>query len=168
MNTYDVIVYYSTPLSRRVRRFNGVVASTAAVARAIAEAMFLEERKKPGLVRARVTGVTHICTQPVVEPVQTGDVIEVKIKGRVRLRNDGRVELSDGRQKILLSREAVTRDTGRPVGPKVTVEYLAWYPTSAVYESHTGPIKSSSYGLDQLIQIKVTKHDGKIVDKEFV
>lgn len=49
----------------------------------------------------------------------------------------------------------------------VTVEIVALYPTGAIYVSGR-PIGSSSYGVDQLIQVRVTRRGGRIINKELL
>lgn len=51
--------------------------------------------------------------------------------------------------------------------PEERTIYKIVYPDGRVFESTT-PYINSTYGIDQLIQIKVTTVDGKIVDKELV
>lgn len=48
------------------------------------------------------------------------------------------------------------------------VEYVSIYPNGGVYQRADGPVKSSSYGVENLIQIKITRRGGRIVKKEFV
>lgn len=48
------------------------------------------------------------------------------------------------------------------------VEYLSLYPDGNTYTKRDGPVRTSSYGVENLIQIKVTRRGGKIVNKEFV
>ena len=48
-----------------------------------------------------------------------------------------------------------------------TVEYLSLYPDGNVYRKSCCPVRYSSYGVENLIQIKVTKRGGKIIDKQF-
>lgn len=53
------------------------------------------------------------------------------------------------------------------LGPVVTVEYYVLYPNQMCYGSDR-PVRSSSYGVENLVQVRVTKHDGVIVNKEIV
>lgn len=48
------------------------------------------------------------------------------------------------------------------------VEYLSLYPSGNVYSRSDGPVRTSSYGVENLIQIKVTRRGDKIIRKEFV
>ncbi len=48
-----------------------------------------------------------------------------------------------------------------------TVEYLTLYPNGNVYTKQCCPVKTSSYGVENLIQIKVTRRGDKIIRKEF-
>ena len=48
-----------------------------------------------------------------------------------------------------------------------TTEFLSLYPDGNVYRKSCCPVSTSSYGVDNLIQIKVTRRGGKIVRKEF-
>lgn len=50
----------------------------------------------------------------------------------------------------------------------IIVEYLSLYPTGQVYKKDCCPVSNSSYDLENLIQIKVTRQGDKIIDKEFV
>lgn len=52
--------------------------------------------------------------------------------------------------------------------PIQTVEYVSIYPNGGVYQRADGPVKTSSYGVENLIQIRVTKLGDQIVKKEFV
>lgn len=53
--------------------------------------------------------------------------------------------------------------------PTRTVKYVAFYPqTGSVYEQSHGPIKTSSYGLDQIIQVKLTYDGDQLIAKEIV
>lgn len=49
----------------------------------------------------------------------------------------------------------------------VTVEVVTLYPHGTVYVKDT-PVQSSSYGVDQLIQVRVTKRGGRIIKKELL
>lgn len=49
-----------------------------------------------------------------------------------------------------------------------TVEYIALYPNGNVYRKECCPIRDSSYGVENLIQIKITRQGDKIINKEFV
>jgi hypothetical protein len=48
-----------------------------------------------------------------------------------------------------------------------TVEYLSLYPDGQVYKKSCCPVKTSSYGVENLIQIKVTRRGDEIIGKEF-
>jgi hypothetical protein len=48
-----------------------------------------------------------------------------------------------------------------------TVEFLSLYPDGSVYKKSCCPVSQSSYGLENLIQIKLTRRGDKIVGKEF-
>lgn len=48
------------------------------------------------------------------------------------------------------------------------VEYYAFYPQTGMTYKGDKPIKSSSYGLDQVVQFKLTFQDNVLVRKEFV
>lgn len=52
--------------------------------------------------------------------------------------------------------------------PPVTVEYLSLYPDGNMYSKACCPVRTSSYDVENLIQIRVTRRGGKIIDKEFV
>lgn len=54
--------------------------------------------------------------------------------------------------------------------PKETVEILSLYPDGNVYRKGgccPTPVQSSIYGVENLIQIKLTKRGGRIIKKEF-
>ncbi len=53
--------------------------------------------------------------------------------------------------------------------PTRVVKYVAFYPqTGAVYEQGNSPIKTSMYGLDQIVQIKLTYEGDRLIAKELV
>lgn len=47
------------------------------------------------------------------------------------------------------------------------VEFVTLYPTGQWYSKECCPVSTSSYDLDDLIQLKITRRNGKIVKKEF-
>lgn len=49
----------------------------------------------------------------------------------------------------------------------VTTEVLILYPNGNVYDQPM-PVRSSSYGLDQLVQVRITKQNGRIIKKELL
>lgn len=51
--------------------------------------------------------------------------------------------------------------------PQETVSYKVIYPTGEVYDSDR-PYQNSTYGVDQLVQVKITKSNGRIIRKEIV
>ena len=48
-----------------------------------------------------------------------------------------------------------------------TTEFLSLYPDGNVYRKSCCPVSTSQYGVENLIQIKVTRRGGKIISKEF-
>jgi hypothetical protein len=113
-------------------------------------------------------------TQPA--PIQSGERItlpQAPLVGRVRhtlrddivdlVKDDGSVTYGVPVAFI----EAVTHRKVAPKPPKVTVEYLSLYPNQYCYAA-ANPVRTSSYDLSQLVQVKVTRHDGVIVNKEIV
>ena len=103
-------------------------------------------------------------------PVEAGETITVPVSpitGVLEHTSDpdiikvGGVRMRTGTVEAILGRKIA------PKPPKVTVQYYALYPSQVCYGSDR-PIRNSSYDLDQLVQVKVTRHDGKIVNKEIV
>lgn len=68
MKSYIVTIYYSTPLRRKQRRFDGVQAETVIAAEDLGRQMFAREREKmsgsKNYVEATVTSVTAIEPSP--------------------------------------------------------------------------------------------------------
>lgn len=87
-----------------------------------------------------------------------------------------RAEFKDSRNRTRVTvenldsgaiRTVYRREFEEMLGPVVTVEYYALYPNQMCYGSDR-PVRSSSYGVENLVQVRVTKHDGVIVNKEIV
>lgn len=168
MKTFNVTVYYVTGLQvRRLRRtFCGIVAATAGQANRTATRMFQEERRQKGAGKARISSTLPVEINP---EIQNGDKITVPLTGRIEIERGGTCILH-GREgaKIRLRAEQIERHTGRKLAKPITVEYLSLYPHDDVYRRNHGPVKSSQYGVENLIQIKVTRQGDKIIAKEFV
>lgn len=102
--------------------------------------------------------------------IQAGDTITVPMKpitGALEYTGDPEVVKVRG---IVMYRRDVEEAMGRkiaPKPPKVTVDYYSLYPNDFCYRAGQ-PVRSSQHGLDQLVQVKVTRHDGRIVNKEIV
>jgi len=168
MKTFNVTIYYVTGLQvRRLRRtFNGVVADSASEASGIATRMFLNERKQKSTSKARISSTLPVEINP---EIQNGDKVTVPITGRIEIERDGTCVLHgrDG-ARLRMRADQVEHHTGRKLAKPVTVEYLSLYPHDDVYRRSRGPVKTSQYGVENLIQIKVTRQGGKIIAKEFV
>jgi hypothetical protein len=48
------------------------------------------------------------------------------------------------------------------------VEYWSIYPNGQIYTKTDGPVRTSSYGIENLVQVKITRRQGRVVKKEFV
>lgn len=96
--------------------------------------------------------------------------------------NSGRVAVLVEGEQIVRTFHKVTdwtrvdhwRDTSAPCielvnKPTRTIKYVAFYPqTGSVYEQGSSPIKTSSYGLDQIVQVKLTYDGDVLIAKEIV
>jgi hypothetical protein len=102
-----------------------------------------------------------------VETVETGETVTVEVTGKVEVCNDKVLLRTKAGQLIAFGKRYIEQQLGRPVGPVVTTEFWSVYPNGNVYKGDR-VIRNSSYDLNDIVQIRVTKHDGKIVNKEFV
>jgi len=80
----------------------------------------------------------------------------LKMQGEVKLRQFNRYGAP-----IDVNWDQATND-----GP-VTTEVVTLYPNGAIYQKEA-PVRSSSYGVDQIIQVRVTKRGDKIISKELL
>jgi hypothetical protein len=177
MKTYSAVVLYCTPGHKcRRRPLGGIVAKGTREARRKARDMFDGERArmvgKKNYVQATVIGITlaEIAAPPA--PIQDGEQITVSLTGTVELERGDTILLRspDRKASVRLKRVDVERKTGRrlaPPPPVVTVEYYSLYPNQYCYGA-ARPVATSQHGVDQLVQVRVTKHDGRIVDKQIV
>lgn len=53
------------------------------------------------------------------------------------------------------------------LSPPTTVEYWAIYPNGNAY-TNSQPVRSSSFDLNDITQIKITKQGGKVIDKQIL
>jgi hypothetical protein len=102
------------------------------------------------------------------QPLFKKDGTEVELLTKLP---SGNLVFIDGNEKL-----AKTDKYGRSVAhggtlvtndSPITVEYLSLYPNGNVYRKDCCPVRSSIHGVENLIQIKVTKRGGKIISKEF-
>jgi aspartyl/asparaginyl-tRNA synthetase len=168
MKDFDVVVTYSSGLGDRKETTFPIKANSHVVARSLARKRFEGMRRYSNsvIMNVKATLVAEVqefvLGQRYTSNTGVAFTIVAEFAG-LKKRPQFVVERDDGDQKIfdLSQLRALLK-------PKETVEYLSVYPQGNVYRSDYSPVKSSSYGLDQLIQVKVTKVNGKIVKKELV
>jgi len=49
----------------------------------------------------------------------------------------------------------------------ITVQVVTLYPNGGVYQKEE-PVRSSMYGLDQLIQVRITRQGARVISKELL
>lgn len=135
------------------------------------------EKKVDGVVVGRTTQTT---CPPEPQEFAVGDVLNIvrgEMQGkaivRAKFKDNGGVDHRTieflgytpyGKNKFATGTLARLRERTTPLE---TITYKAIYPSGEVYDSDR-PIQTSSYGLDQIIQVKITKRGTRIVKKEIV
>jgi len=174
MKSYDALVrYYTAGGHNRTRLFGGVQATSTANARAVARRLFEGERalmkqRTRTYVDVRITGIIVNELVPEPAPIQSGEQITIPVTGTVEVESANTILLR-GRNgsAIRMTAEQVRRHTGRAIGPVVTTEYWTVYPNGNVYQQDQ-PLRTSSYDFADLVRLRITKHNGRIVNKEII
>lgn len=140
------------------------------------------DTKTPCLTREQVETVMAGNIHRANAPYPVGSVVHIK---RGPAENQGVYKVRSafvdyrGKDVRTLEREGLRRpdsvrfatitvgQLNEAIKPREVIEYKVLYPDDRVF-TQSQPNTYSSYGLDQLVQIKITKVDGKIVRKEIV
>ncbi len=182
MSSFDILIEYRRGSDAATAALNNkwvtVEASTPKKAKQIARGRFDADwrHRNSEIVRvSHVGGSVEAKEPPAYTLFSVGQRVKLRqgyykgetvvVRATYSSERGTRMVAAEGPSKHFVTSEDQLLTMSRP---ETTIEYWVLYPSGASYVREYGPVRSSQHGLDQLVQIKVTKQDGRIINKELL